>query len=245
VVKTTRVFWGTTANAGLKFSGRPQHSAPMKRLRPVLLLALVLGLIAGCAHREPANLLPHKQKLRAYVESGRYQQRIADVALEANKYLLRRLKQPVKGKPAIVFDIDETTLTNLPTILEQDFGYVPKVWDAWVNRAQSRAILPVQTVYETAVRNGVAVIFITGRREDQRAATERNLRDVGYDTWDQLHFKPDDITLSTGTFKKRLRQQLIKDGYVILANIGDQDSDFVDGHAEAEFRLPNPFYLTR
>lgn len=217
----------------------------MKRLRPVLFSALAFVFIAGCAHREPANLLPHKQRVRDYVDSGRYQQRIADVALEANKYLLRRLKQPVKGKPAVVFDVDETTLTNLPTILEQDFGYVMPAWDAWVARAQARAILPVQTVYETAVRHGVAVIFITGRREDQRAATERNLRDVGYDTWEQIHFKPADITLSTGTFKKRIREQLIKDGYVILANVGDQDSDFVDRHAEAEFRLPNPFYLTR
>ena len=216
----------------------------MKRLRPLLLLALVLGLVAGCAHREPANILPHKQKLRAYVDSGRYAQQIADVALHANKYLLRRVKN-LPPKPAIVFDIDETTLTNLPQIIAQDFGYVPKEWDAWVARSQARAILPVQIVYETAVRHGVAVIFITGRKEAERAATERNLRDVGYDTWDQLHFKPDDITLSTGTFKKRLRQQLIRDGYTIVANLGDQESDFVDGHSERDFKLPNPFYLTR
>jgi 5'-nucleotidase (lipoprotein e(P4) family) len=217
----------------------------MNRLRPALFLAAVLVLAAGCAHRTPANILPHKQKLRAYVESGRYAQEIADIALQANKYLLKRVKQPLKGKTAIVLDIDETSLTNLPTILENDFGFVPKAWDAWVARAQARAILPVQTVYETAVRHGVAVIFITGRKEADRTATERNLRDVGYDTWEQLHFKPDDPTLSTGTYKKRLRAQLIKDGFVILANIGDQESDFVDGHAERDFQLPNPFYLTR
>lgn len=216
----------------------------MKRLRPFLLAALALVLAAGCAHREPANILPHKQKLRAYVDSGAYAQHIAGVALEANKYLLRRVKK-LPPKPAIVLDVDETALTNLPQIVAQDFGYVQTEWDAWVARAQARAILPVQTVYETAVRHGVAVIFLTGRKGAERAATERNLRDVGYDTWDQLIFRPDDITLSTGTFKKRTRQQLIKDGYTIIANIGDQDSDFVDGFSERDFKLPNPFYLTR
>jgi len=216
----------------------------MKRLRPFLPAVLALALAAGCAHREPANLLPHKQKLRAYVDSGNYARQTAEVALRANKYLLRRV-QKLPAKPAIVFDIDETALTNLPQIVAQDFGYVPKEWDAWVARSQARAILPVQIVYETAVRHGVAVIFLTGRKEAERAATERNLRDVGYETWEQLHFKPDDITLTTGTFKKRLRQQLIKDGYTILANLGDQDSDFVDGHSERDFKLPNPFYLTR
>jgi acid phosphatase len=216
----------------------------MKRLRPFLLVGLALALAAGCAHREPANILPHKQKLRAYVDSGRYAQQIADVALDANKYLLRRVKK-LPAKPAIVFDIDETTLANLPQIIAQDFGYVPKEWDAWVARSQARAVLPVQTVYETAVRHGVAVIFLTGRKEAERAATERNLRDVGYEAWEQMHFKPDDITLSTGTFKKRVRQQLIKDGFTIIANIGDQESDFVDGFSERDFKLPNPFYQTR
>jgi hypothetical protein len=44
-------------------------------------------------------------------------------------------------------------------------------------------------------------------------------------------------------FKIDTRRKLEQDGYVIIANIGDQNSDLVGGYAERFFKLPNPFYL--
>ena len=195
--------------------------------KSTLWAVLAIGLTVGFTGRpalasEPANLSYHKQELRVYVDSGEYAQSVAAVALSANKYVARRIARgQAKGeKLAIVFDIDETTLSNLAHI--------------------------VQIVYDTAVRAKIDVFFITGRREADRRATEKNLREVGYDTWTKIFYKPEtDIMLTTAGFKTDVRRKLTKEGYVIIANIGDQDSDLTGGYAERVFKLPNPFYLVK
>ena len=166
-------------------------------LKRVLSAALAAGLllaftIPAAAAVDPMNLDPHKRELRTFIESGAYAKRIAEVALQANKYLVKRIAKGAKQgkKLAIVFDVDETVLSNLPHILAQDFGYVPKAWSAWVASGRAPAIIPVQTVYDTAVRGKIDIFFITGRGEQDRASTERNLRDVGYETWTRIYFQP-------------------------------------------------------
>lgn len=221
-----------------------------KRFLPAALAAIVLltGAVPAPAELEPMNLDPHKQELRAYIESGSYAKRIAEVALLANKYLVKRIERGAKPgrKLAVVFDIDETVLSNLPHILAQDFGYVPKNWAAWVAAGRAPAIIPVQTIYETAVRGKIDIFFISGRKEEDRASTERNLREVGYETWTKVFLLPpprDDVTMTLRGFKIDTRRKLEQDGYLIVANIGDQNSDLVGGYAERFFKLPNPFYL--
>jgi predicted secreted acid phosphatase len=217
-------------------------------LRPLLAAGLALAFLCGPAPAlEPSNLYPHKQELRAYVDSGDYLKDIATVALQANKYLVKRIAHRAKPgqKLAIVFDIDETTLSNLSHILANDFGYVSKTWDGWVTEGRAPAILPVQAVYETAVRAKVDVFFITGRKERDRPGTEKNLREVGYETWTKIFYRPNDFAETTRAFKIDMRRKLMADGYVIIANIGDQDSDLVGGYAERYFKLPNPFYITK
>lgn len=222
------------------------------KLVPVLVLAAVA---AGCSSplvptpaapvsAEPVNLTLRKRQVIAYVNSGEYAQEIARVALEANKHLAKRgPKLAAEGKKlAVVFDIDETTLTNYPHILDNDFGYVPKIWDDWVAEGRAHAIIPVQTVYDTAVRMKIDVFFITGRKESDRAGTEHNLRDVGYESWTRIFYKPADYKGTTRAFKGGIRRQLVEEGYVILANLGDQQSD-LGSFAERDFKLPNPFYL--
>lgn len=212
------------------------------------ILAVGLLLVAPALALEPQNLYAHKQELRAYIESGEYSRRVADIALQANKYLAKRIERGAKAgrKLAIVFDIDETTLSNLPHILANDFGYVPRVWSQWVAEGHARAIVPVQTVYDTAVRGKIDVFFITGRTTADQAPTERNLREVGYESWTKIFYLPTDNPRLTLTgFKTDTRRQLVKEGYIIVANIGDQDSDLVNGYAERTFKLPNPFYLAK
>ncbi len=222
-------------------------------IKRVLIFTLALGLAMACTGSsvladEPPNLDIAKDQVRAYVNLGEYARKVADVALQANKFLVKRIAKNAKAgkKLAVVFDIDETTLTNLPHIIANDFGYVSKTWDSWVLEGQARAIIPVQTIYDTAVRGKVAVFFITGRPEAARASTERNLREVGYDTWTKIFYKPtDNPALTTMGFKTDVRRKLEKEGYVIVVNIGDQYSDLAGGYAERFFKLPNPFYLMK
>ena len=217
-------------------------------LRP--LLAAVLALAFVCAPvraLEPSNLYPHKQELKAYIDSGGYAKDVATVALQANKYLLKRITRGAKPgkKLAIVFGVDETTLSNLPHILANDYGYVPRIWDSWIAEGRAPAIIPVQAVYETAVRSNVDVFFITGRKESDRVGTEKNLREVGYETWTGIFYKPNDFKETTRAFKIGMRRKLFTEGYVIVVNLGDQANDLVGGYAEKHFKLPNPFYITK
>lgn len=219
----------------------------LKRLLP-LGLALVFATGAVTAD-EPTNLSTAKQRVGAYVASGEYGREVVKVAAAANKYLIRRIPRGIpkyaknSHKLAVVFDIDETTLSNARHIQANDYGYLPKVWEAWVAEGQATAIFPVQAVYNTAVNAKVDVFFITGRSPDGAAATERNLRQVGYETWTRIIYKPADFAEPTRGFKIDARRKLAAEGYLIILNIGDQNSDLVGGYAEKLFKLPNPFYI--
>lgn len=220
----------------------------MSQRFPVLLLAAVVLLspVRQLA-AEPANLDVGKEAVQRYVGSGEYGKDIAAVALKANRYLTKRLaKPPPAGKKyAVVFDIDETTLSNLPHMTAQDFGYVPAVWKKWVADGRAPAIVPIQIIYDLALRRQVAVFFITSRRESERASTERNLRQVGYESWTKAYFASDGSGDPVRLYKTARRRDIEAEGYVIVANLGDQDSDLQGGHAERTFKLPNPFYLMK
>ena len=214
-------------------------------LAPFLALAF---LAAGRAAdtREPKNIYLLKQELKNYVDSGHYAEDIAAIAADATTWIEQRAAAKKSGERlALILDVDETMLSNLPEIRRNDFGYLPASWSAWVRSGQAPGLAPVFEVFRTARRLGVAVIILTGRVEGDRAGTKVNLRRAGYDGWTQLHFKPDDAKGSTGAFKAAWRQRLIAEGWTLIANLGDQESDFAGGLAEKNFKLPCPFYITK
>lgn len=212
---------------------------------------LISALFAGCAApshvvtTEPANLYPHKLELRAYVDSGQYQEGLARVAASAQRWVEERAAQRRPGERlAVVFDLDETLLFNWPSLSENDFGYVPSRWTEWVDAAAAPAIESVREVYRTARRLGIDVVYITGRSERDRPATERNLRAISCADYIELVCKPAAIKQLSATFKTAERERLTRAGYTLIANIGDQESDLVGGYSEQTFKLPNPFYQT-
>jgi hypothetical protein len=68
------------------------------------------------------------------------------------------------------------------------------------------------------------------------------------DTADPRRVKRTAISLNPGgvgtiEYKSGERGAIERDGYRIIANVGDQASDVADGHADRAFKLPNPFYF--
>lgn len=210
------------------------------------ILAVVPGFVAGCATvtREPANLDPHKRQIRAYVDSGAYQRDIASVAAQATEWLRTRAARRGGGRLAVVFDLDETLLLNWPYLSRQDFGYVPKAWEDWIEAGDAPPVEPVRDVYRTARQLGYDVIFLTGRVESQRGATERNLRAIGCSEYAALICRAPGSRGTNASFKAAERRRLLAEGWTIVANLGDQESDLAGGYAERTFKLPGPFYLT-
>jgi acid phosphatase len=217
--------------------------------------ALAVLVAGGCASgpkRLPVpNLFDAQRQIEAYISSGRYEADCTAVADRARAYLEARAGHV--SKPAAVFDIDETSLSNWPAYRANGWGRVtagecdidkgPCGLRAWQAMGKSQAIRPTLELARRARAMGVAVFFISGRPPYLREATERNLREQGYD-WDRLILLPEGAHFTSAVdFKAPERRKLAEQGYAILLSIGDQESDLIGGYAERTFKLPNPVYF--
>jgi acid phosphatase len=200
---------------------------------------------------QPANLGELKNDAANYYYSGAYLTNLAQAAAPAIAWINEQA--PRVARPAVVLDVDETALSNWEVIKANDFGRVggpctelpkgPCGLLAWDLQGESTVIPPTMDIFNTAKDRGAAVFFITGRGENQRAATERNLADVGYTGFTQLIMEPRGAHFpSAADFKAPQRAQIEQQGYTIIANVGDQPSDLAGGFAQQTYLLPNPFY---
>jgi len=193
---------------------------------------------------EPLNLSEAKTAVEAYVEDGRYARDLAAVSAKARAWIEERAAARRPGERlAVVLDIDETALSNLPVMRAEDFGYNPREWAAWIKKAEAPALPSVKDVFLAARAADVAVLFLSGR-EDPRdlAGTAKNLRREGMGDYAVLQLTPSKLKkLSNRDRKTAARAAWEAEGWTIIATIGDQESDLGD-HAERGFKLPNPFY---
>jgi len=204
---------------------------------------------------QPQNVGDAILAAAAYHDSGEYERDIALVAKKAADWIAERALSA--SRPAIVFDIDETALANWEVIKRDNFGRPiqgpcdlaldgPCGWAAWDNLAKDSPIGPTVAIFKQALAAKADVFFITGRPENQRQATEENLKSAGYVGYTKLYMVPDNARYSSAVdFKAPIRAQIEGEGFKIIANIGDQPSDLLGGYAERMFLLPNPFYRVR
>ena len=202
---------------------------------------------------QPLNLGQLRQQLLSY-KCLHYGAEVAGVLKEARSYIEERASQVTK--PALVLDIDETSLSNWLEIQHNDYGNIVdgpcdlnSKWAcgsrAWDLSQRAEAIEPTLEVFNAAKAKNVAIFFITGRRDDpeERAATEATLRAVGYEGWAGLILRPPSSSGPVGGYKTTAREAIEATGYKIIANVGDQHSDLDGGYAERTFKVPNPFYF--
>lgn len=225
-------------------------------MRKMVFAFLLVALAAPAQQRvikikEPQpNLDLLKDRLTKYhecKESNCYYPQIDTQSDKAIQILKRRvLKAKAGEKLALVLDIDETALSNWEEEKQEDYGYIPKDWAAWVKRRADTAIPGTLRLYQEAEKDKVAVFFITGRSEDEREDTAANLKAVGYAQWDGLSLRATDHpkTQSVVDYKSGERKKIVAQGYKIILNVGDQMSDLNgDPQAEKSVKLPNPFYF--
>ena len=193
------------------------------------------------------NLDTLKTELVRYHDTGTYNQQIAKADKDASAYLLRRVHEnKLSSQPkklAIVLDIDETSLSNYPNMVQMNFGGSNKsVIDA-IAQAHDPAIQPTLQLFKTAEANKVAVFFITGRPETSRSATVKNLDAAGYFAYNGLYLRPtSDKNHSVIPYKSNTRKAIEAKGFDIVLNVGDQESDLAGGFSDTTVKLPDPFY---
>jgi acid phosphatase len=214
-------------------------------------------VISSPVEKRLANIGEIKTALTKYHDCqpdnhlGCYEKDLSAVCNRAKTYLQHHLKSV--SKPAMVLDIDETSLSNWEEIKADDYGFHAKIWNDWVDSAKAPAIAPMLELYRFARQKNVAVFFITGRREPSRQVTEKNLQAAGYSDWQQLVLRPKadkpcenypnrKETSEVVCYKATERRKIADQGFHIILNLGDQMSDLRGGHAQRAYKLPNPFY---
>ncbi|MEU5806386.1 HAD family acid phosphatase [Streptomyces sp. NPDC047718] len=159
------------------------------------------------------------------IDYGTWKRDVATVMATARPYVEQRIAQtPAGQKTAIVLDIDNSSL-------ETDFH--------WFWTFPTPAISEVRDLTRYANERGVAIFFVTARPGIIGSLTEHNLRSVGYPVSGLYVRDLPDLFDEVSAYKTAKRAEIEARGYKIIANIGNNQSDLVGGHAERTFKLPD------
>ena len=205
-----------------------------------LLLVLLSLTLLSCGS-VPVNLQLAKKNVMKYYESGEYSNDLKEIISNAEDEINKIKLQP---NSTVVFDVDETSLSNYESIKKIYFGYDPQKWDDWINEAKAPAIPEVKQFYDFVTSKKIKVIFLSSRNISQYNATYRNLNNAGYVSFDTLILKDSSYSKYTSlAFKSRQRELLTQKGYDIIADIGDQVSDLEGKFHGLQIKLPNYLYF--
>ncbi|HMG01890.1 MAG TPA: HAD family acid phosphatase [Edaphobacter sp.] len=154
------------------------------------------------------------------------------------------LKKP-EEKLAVVLDIDETSLSGFCEIRREDYGFLLAQMNHWMMTPEAAMPIPgTVRLFNKGRAAGLDVFFITGRWDELREATAKNLELAGFKGWKGLALRVGpQKQMPTVAYKSQERQKIVDAGYRIVLNMGDQWSD-LNGEARGDtsVKLPNPFY---
>lgn len=161
-------------------------------------------------------------------------------------------------RPAITLDADDTTLWTYDMEEWLEFNFSPALQTQYLKTDyHALPATPGMVDLVTAAKAaGCEPIGLTGRSDDLRDVTLRNLAEVGYPAFNKYFTKassykadlPSWMTCAgekctTIEFKSSVRKHIENDlGYRIVGNFGDQYSDLIGGYADVAYKLPNPTY---
>ena len=184
--------------------------------------------------------------------SSNYATQMQHIVASAEGFLAAAIHhQHGKGKPAVVFDIDDTLLNTYDYEIANQFGFTPASNAVFVNAAAFPAVFYMPGLVSFAASHGYAVFFITGRPQTQTSATVTNLTNAGLPgspgrapvlkqpatTPSYLHCA-NAPTCTTIEYKSGTRAHIASLGYSIMADFGDQYSDLLGGNAGTRSRSP-------
>ncbi|RNE56376.1 HAD family acid phosphatase [Cryobacterium tepidiphilum] len=172
------------------------------------------------------------------------------------------IEKKLHKNPAIVLDADDTTLwTYDMEVADMHFNFNPAEQDVWVQDERFPATPSMVSLVSRAQEAGCTIIGLTGRNDNQKAATVGNLTKVGYPGFTAANYytkwtgvgasqQPSYVTCAaakctTIEYKSQTRAHIeSRSGgdYDIVANFGDQFSDLIGGSADRSVKLPNPTY---
>ena len=191
----------------------------MKPINKQLLFLLLSGLVLSCSPK-------HSQK----DHSMYWQKNAAEYhALCIQAYNLAKMKVDQalvtnSEKPlAIIADIDETVLNNLPyneMLIEKNTTFKQENWAAWVYEKTALPIPGALEFYTYADSLGIEIIYVSNRKVENYEPTKANLISAGFP------FDDDTIMLlrDKDGNKEARRNQLTNFNIALI--LGDNLADF-------------------
>ena len=140
------------------------------------------------------------------------------------KFQIDRALMSYSEKPlAIVADIDETVLNNLPyneMLIKTGESFRQNTWSEWVNKKEAEPIPGSLDFFNYVEDRGIEIIYLSNRRVENYEPTKANLISAGFPFDDQTIM----LLRDKNGNKESRRKQL--SGYKIVLLLGDNLSDF-------------------
>jgi 5'-nucleotidase (lipoprotein e(P4) family) len=151
------------------------------------------------------------------------------VALSYQAYNLAKFRLDEKlnlefnKRPAIVIDLDETVLNNLPyneMLIDSSEVFTQESWSKWVNKKIATKVPGSLEFINYAKSKNVKIVYLSNRRVENYEPTKVNLVNLGYP------FDEDTLMLLRDeTSDKTARRNTLND-YEIIMLLGDNLADF-------------------
>jgi hypothetical protein len=231
----------------------------------LLAISAAIGGQAMAGQHEIGNLGLHKQQVREYYgdggdfqpsEDSAYARDVAREVAKARPILRNALAahDPADGKPVLLLDVDDTTLNTYNYEASNDFAYDREEAEAYVKDHIMDPVFGMPALAQWAEDHGAEILYLSGRPENQRVYTARDLVEDGYPD-----VRPNRLIMrnrenpppylefcepgcTTVQFRSGTRKYLESNGYDILLDIADQDNEVAGGYADHHLKLPNPMY---
>ncbi|PGW42277.1 5'-nucleotidase, lipoprotein e(P4) family [Bacillus thuringiensis] len=134
------------------------------------------------------------------------------------------LAKGTEKKPSIVLDLDETVVDNSPyqamTVTKRKS--FPYKWDEWIQQAKAEALPGAVSFLQYANEKGVAIYYISNRKQNQLDATLQNLQKLNIPQANKEH-----VLLQGEDEKgKEERRKTVAAEHDIVLFFGDNLSDF-------------------
>ena len=156
----------------------------------------------------------------------------AERKVPSREQWLKDVNKAMRGSGAYLRERAGSGDPGLAINLDIDNSSVASYYDG----ADAGAIPRILKLAGVAEQLGVALVFNTGRSNAQRARTVGQLAAAGYDVAG-LCMRRKGETIPHG--KQRCRDRFIANGYTLVANVGNNPTDFLGDGYEKAYRLPN------
>lgn len=201
---------------------------------------ILIFFVACSSAPELINLDQSKALVQDYYESGRF---VAEMVKIVNDAIDQISSQELNENSTVVLDIDETVLSNYNHTKEIGFGFRIDIWNEWLKQGNAQVVPQMKRFYDYLISRNIKIVFLTGRYEETRESTIKNLVAQGFTKFDTLITRShSEERLPAAKFKEEKRIKLTENGYEIIMCVGDQMSDLNGKHTGYKVKLPNYLY---